>query len=203
MQTRLFLILTCICVSHMVYSQTDSLQLKENVRSKVFINLQLGIATEESDNETHIFRPTTNLVLGYRLSQYFQPGIGVGYDEHKYFKSMPISMWVQGELTKKDYTPFYYFQAGRASYWINDSQIFSDVHGGRYFEVGLGYSWKLEKTKLKVSTGWRKQIFTSYENQPYYWWDLGFINSFAPYPYNGNKTTWNLEKVVFKLSLEF
>lgn len=203
MRTRIILVFIYLLAVQVVNAQNDTLNTEKSFWDNVFVNVQLGIASEESEEGSNIFRPTTSLVIGYRLSQYFQPGVGIGYDEHKFFQSMPITLWIQGELKDNDFTPFYYALGGRATYWRDDSQLFTDVHGGEYFEVGLGYSWKFEKTKLKFSGGWRKQVFTSIENQPVYWWGWEAFDSFAPYPYNGQKTTWDLEKVVVKLTLEF
>ena len=203
MRIRIILTFIYLLTVQFVNAQNDTLNIKKSIWEKAFINIQFGVATEETEEASHIYRPTATLVLGYKISQYFQPGIGVGYDDLKFFRGMPITLYVQGELSKKSSSPFYYAQAGRATYWRNDSRFFSNVHGGEYFEVGLGYSWKLEKTKLRLSGGWRKQVFTSIENQPVYWWDIGLFDSFAPYPYNEQKTTWDLEKVVVKMTIEF
>lgn len=191
-----------LLIAGIAQAQNDSTKLTKKWFNKIYYNLQLGIVTEESLDNERIYRPTANFVAGYKLSQFFQPGIGIGYDEHRFFSSMPITLWIQGELLDKSATPFYYVQGGRANYWRGDDRTFTDVHGGKYFELGMGYSWQLEKMKLKLSGGWRKQVFTSITNYNYYGDWLRF-SYYLPYPHNTEKTTWDLEKVVLKMTVEF
>ena len=104
-------------------------------------------------------------VNGVRYSTFFA-GIGVAADPY-YFKTVPLFVDLRKNLFNKNRTPFVYLDAG-TNLPLDKSKNYgwmmlwmSEYDAGMYYDVGLGYIFKLVKQiKVLLSAGYSEKQIT-------------------------------------------
>jgi hypothetical protein len=140
-------------------------------------------------------------VNGLQYKSWFY-GIGVGLDYYR-LRTIPLFADVRKEFGKTDNKFFVYADAGANFYWKRDKdvkQFYIDdkFKNGFYGEAGLGYKLNLNrKLRLAFSAGYSYKKLT--EEGYNFWNDPGFPN--APYPIE--KINYNLNRLAFKIGIEF
>ncbi|QSE96885.1 hypothetical protein [Fulvivirga lutea] len=200
--TGILLVLAILlAVNTQAQNDSTSAVSKRSLLDKMYLQLQVGIIASES-NDTKDYRPAAGFGIGYELHHLFQPGVYIGYEEYRLFESMPVAVQLQGNFNPTTNSAFYYAQLGKTAMWKNSRNELQSVSSGEYWEAGIGYQWKAENLKLKLSAGFRDQKFTSVsKNSDIWYWDA--LSSFAPTQGYKEVTHWHLERMHFKFTIEF
>lgn len=139
----------------------DKLSIYSNKRG-FWKELQVGMSVGQSNgfrgNESH---PVINVVSGYQFNQYLGVGLGSGYQHFSRINIVPIYASLRGDLLSNQIAPFYYFNLGYAIGIDKKDGIFFDddlkMKGGFLLGSGLGLRFKLKKSYLTTSVGYKLQ----------------------------------------------
>ena len=124
---------------------------------EINLGTSLGKTSEFSSNES---QPFINGLVGFQFSQFAGVGLGTGFHGTNTMNILPIYATFRGDLTQTKVTPFYYSDIG---YGISTTKDRTDpwgsetFKGGLLFGVGLGTKFRLRKTYLSMSLGYRIQ----------------------------------------------
>lgn len=205
MQTRNYILSVTLFVlsSFDLAAQTDSTTLSRiSIWQQIDYTIDFGLMTYEKGTGKKAYNATLSASVVYHLHQLIQPGLTIGYDEYNEFAGMPVLVTLNGDLKKSKNTPIYYFRAGYTHFFLDQNSRYDEIQGGRLIELALGYAWTFDKVRLRLSTGWRRQLLkTEGWGYNYSFGGDALFSSFAPPSYQ--KTDWRMDRVVFKVGLEF
>ncbi len=195
---RYFLILFNLFVVSYALAQKDTVNY--HFKKGFAFEVNAGLMAHSSDVENAKFGLTTNHVAIYKFSRFLQIGLGVGFDDYDFFQAMPVSIYYRGELLEADSGPFYYLSGGYAHLWDRNNSGNDEIEGGKTFNVGAGYSWKLDKISICLTMSYkRQQATTTSTPYNYYLFDNSMPSSF----YYVETTKWTLNRTEFKIGIGF
>ena len=92
-------------------------------------------------------------------------GIGVNVDYYDNFSVIPYYIYYRGDLAKKVSKPFYYMSIGHSTAFArgNFENVYQQVNGRGMIALGLGYEWRLGKSSLVLTTGWKSQKIRAFQ----------------------------------------
>lgn len=208
MRTRKLILFSLLFLSFAfsVFAQTDSVDVgKEKFTKKLFFQAGFGLMAYNKVSGNNSYDASFLGTVGYPIHRLVQPGITTGYEEYSQFSGMPLSLYLGGNLLNRDNSVFYYSNFGYTHFFNENNDRYNKIEGGRNFEAGLGYSWKLYKVSLRLSLGWKRQRLKTQGGNNYYYSyaiDPLFNSSFAPNPFIEN-TSWRMDRIVYRMVIEF
>ena len=142
----------------------DKLNFYENPDG-FWYEAQFGVTVGQSNDFSNTEEyPLIMALSGYQFHRLIGVGLGAGYQSYSNINIVPIFATLRGDLMKHRIAPFYYLDAG---YGIGvnkgDDFFFGEeetAKGGFLFASGIGARFKLRKTYLTTSVGWRTQKST-------------------------------------------
>ncbi len=104
---------------------------------------------------------TLHNINGYQFSRFLAPGIGIGFDKYENYRTIPVYAHVKGYIFDRKITPYYFGDIGYGFAWYNGEHVtgynISDVHGGLYWQVGLGYRISFYNSALLLTFAYKNQ----------------------------------------------
>lgn len=176
-----------------VMGQADSLQTVKAPR--IGVDFQLGVNSKKNEADKNEYLPTIGALVAYRWKNILQPGVGLAYDYYEPFSALPVMLSITGELSQRHLRPFYYLQGGRSIMLAHDDDRFRQSDSGVVLAAGFGYRYHSDNLSLGLSFGWKRQVVTTYDQYYDYW----YYSRIAPQDGNYRKTTWDLQRLEFKL----
>ena len=100
-------------------------------------------------------------INGYQFNKYLGTGLGIGVNKYGNYLTLPIYATVKGYLFDKKVSPFYFADIGYGFAWKsnNNEDMFelTDVQGGYYWQLGLGYQVNFYNSSLVFTLGYINQ----------------------------------------------
>jgi len=152
---------------------------------------QVGFQSGQAGTE---FQVQTINSIQYKT---FSTGLGVGLDYYKE-RSIPVFLDVRKNVFAKQQTPFVYADGGYHFTWLKDKPedwIRTDVKGGLYYDLGIGYSFPTSKTgAILVSLGYSVKNISEKVNH-------NIWRSSWPLPEDFHQLDYTLRRYSFKMGL--
>ncbi len=154
-------------------------QFTPGIKTKVFFHEVTGNLMFGQDN----LDVALHTVNGYQYNRYLGAGIGLGIEHLQDYSAMPVYAQVKGYLFDRKVTPFYFGDIGYAFAWGNSQPNMNyenfKVHGGLYWQLGIGYQLNFPKGGMVFKFGYRNQsVKTQYSYlNPWYTFDSITSNS--------------------------
>lgn len=125
---------------------------------------QLGIDFISGNNDIDESTALSfSIVNGYRFSDQFRLGAGVGYDNYGQMDILPIFLRAIGTLKPKGHSPFAFLDVGYSMAWEKGLPDYIDVRyteGGWVFQSGLGYMFEGPQWHITLHAGFKMQQST-------------------------------------------
>ena len=100
-------------------------------------------------------------INGYQFNKYLGTGLGIGVNKYGNYLTLPIYATVKGYLFDKKVSPFYFGDIGYGFAWKTNKNedLFelTDVKGGYYWQLGLGYQVNFYNSSLVFTLGYINQ----------------------------------------------
>jgi len=117
-------------------------------------------------------------INGYQFNRYLGTGLGLGLNKFGNYLTMPIYAQVKGYLYDKKVSPFYFGDIGYGFAWktknADDYFDVSNVNGGLYWQLGLGYQINFYNSAMTFSFGYINQDSTA-EYTYFRPWDISDV----------------------------
>jgi len=124
---------------------------------------------------------TLHNINGYQFNRFLAPGIGIGFDSYEKYRTVPVYAHLKGYIFDRRTAPFYFAEAGYGFAWYNDEEEYAfdvtDVHGGYYWQIGLGYRISFNHLAMLITLGYKNQksgLKYIYDVQP--WMSVTYEN---------------------------
>ncbi len=133
--------------------------------SRFFNVTEIGIILGRSDLDQISGNFTIHTINGFMAKEYLGAGIGIGLDFYDQATVLPFYLSVRASIPQKNIRPYYFVNAGYSHAWENANQNFDNidkVRGGWMLHPGLGFEFKLEKTSLLLTAGYKVQKLTTW-----------------------------------------
>ncbi len=106
---------------------------------------------------------SVHTINGYRLWNFLEPGLGVGFDLYEDFTVLPVYASIRADLVKAPIIPYYFASAGYGFAWQNSKTRidFDQVRGGFGWTAGMGVKIPLERISVLVGAGYKHQSITT------------------------------------------
>lgn len=111
----------------------------------------------KEDNTHSVLASSMQLSAGYRLRHWLQTGMGAGYAQYDRIAVFPIFAEVRGNLTDKNFSPYYAVKAGGSFAGFNDNFTFQTARGGFMAEGQIGLAINLGKLSFLMGGGYHFQ----------------------------------------------
>lgn len=196
---RFFLFLFNLSVINCALAQQDT--VNHQFKKGFAFEVNAGVMAHSPEVENAKFGLTTNHLAYYKFNRFLQVGLGVGFDDYVFFQAMPVSIYYRGEILKADSGPFYYLSGGYAHMWDRKNNDNDEIEGGRMYNIGAGYSWKLDKISISLSMAYKRQQATTTRTPYNYSFDIA-MSSYGGFNYV-EKTKWTLNRTEFKIGISF
>ncbi len=119
------------------------------------LGLQIG---DNSNGATTTF--TIHTVNGYVFSPHLMVGVGIGLDHYDGIRALPLYASIQGIITDRKVSPFYFANVGGSWAWPGNRGsgiTYERTEGGLFAHGGLGYQINLARSALLFSGGYKIQ----------------------------------------------
>jgi len=133
--------------------------------SRFFNVTEMGIILGRNDQDQVSGNFTIHTINGFMVKEYLGAGVGIGLDFYDQATVLPFYLSVRASIPQKNIRPFYFVNAGYSHAWENANQNFDNidkVRGGWMLHPGLGFEFKLEKTSLLLTAGYKVQKLTTW-----------------------------------------
>ncbi len=104
-----------------------------------------------------------SIVNGYKFSDQFRLGVGVGWDNYSQMDILPLFLRAIGTLKPEGHSPFAFLDAGYSWAWEKGLPEFVDVSytdGGWVLQSGLGYMFDGKNWNITLHAGFKVQQST-------------------------------------------
>ena len=141
-----------------------------SIKSKTFYHeFRTGLLFGDEDVAYGI-----HTINGYQFNQYIGTGLGIGLNKYGSYLSLPVYAAIKGYILDRKVSPFYFGDIGYGFTWLNgnttDYYSISNVKGGYYWQVGLGYQVNFFNSAFVMAVGYTNQNSSAhYEYNPGYW----------------------------------
>ena len=134
--------------------------------SRFFNVTELGIILGRNDQDQVSGNFTIHTINGYMVKEYLGAGVGIGLDFYDQATVLPFYLSVRASIPpRKNIRPYYFVNGGYSHAWENANENFDNidkVRGGWMLHPGLGLEFKLEKTSLLLTAGYKVQKLTTW-----------------------------------------
>lgn len=117
-------------------------------------------------------------VNGYQFNKFLGVGLGAGVNNFEYYTTVPVYASVKGFLMDKKISPFYFGDIGYGFAWDRDNNqdvmALENVHGGIYWQVGVGYQINFSSSAMAFYLGYLNQKVGA--DYAYYNWGVGNVD---------------------------
>lgn len=104
---------------------------------------------------------TIHNINGYQFKRFIAPGLGFGFDRFGSYRTVPVYAHLKGYIMDRKVAPYYFADAGYGFAWYNttneEAYKVTDVHGGFYWQVGLGYRISYPHSAMLLTLGYKNQ----------------------------------------------
>ena len=123
-----------------------------------FLSVSAGIQFGSTNSGNS--RAAASFVAGYFFHPLLQPGIGIGFEQYDPIQTTTLLVRVQGVLTKKKWSPYYFLEVGASKAttqtWNYNVQ-YHHAKGGFMMHPGLGYQRSFRSGAISFGLGYRIQ----------------------------------------------
>jgi hypothetical protein len=156
------------------------------------------------DNEGLTGRLTVALMSGVQRNKLFA-GLALGFGDYGDFNIGSVALYSKYRLLEKGVSPYGYasFGYGRPTYFKDDNgqDTARNTNGGLLYETGIGIDIPLGNAILLVQLGYRFQKITY--DEPNYYYYSNQLSNFAPYGGDAKHTIRKINRIEFKLGIQF
>lgn len=161
---------------HIYYSNIHKITFKDEKGRHTLIENNIKLAAENISLHDHSFYHefrggillgednasiTLHNINGFQFNRFLAPGLGVGFDSYENFRTVPVYAHIKGYIFDRKVSPFYFTDVGYGFAWYKNADNIlykvTDVHGGYYWQVGLGYRISFYNWAMLVTLGYKNQ----------------------------------------------
>lgn len=125
--------------------------------NQTFVGIMTGRSNPESSYRSEI---TAEIINGIRFNTWLWTGAGISFDQYPEVSVLPVIFSLRGDMLKKPFTPFYFFDIGSGPSWIADNQFseYESSNAGLVYHMGGGLKLYADSSiNVMLSFGYKNQ----------------------------------------------